>query len=121
MRLPSSPFLLQGPVEHSAQFILLHIACIKSFANNWQVLVTLNMHLSTQAAGMKLGKSIRNAELAKVPVVAVIGQRDIDAGAASVRTYHDGEIGQLPVDELVERLAATNKERTAFDTSAAQQ
>lgn len=72
-----------------------------------------------QAAGLKLGKSIRNAELAKIPVVAVVGQRDIDAGVVSVRTYQDGEIGQMPTDELVRRLAVTNAERTAFDTSVA--
>eukprot|EP01025_Chloroclados_australasicus_P026768 TRINITY_DN26588_c1_g2_i1.p2 TRINITY_DN26588_c1_g2~~TRINITY_DN26588_c1_g2_i1.p2 ORF type:complete len:172 (+),score=13.82 TRINITY_DN26588_c1_g2_i1:1-516(+) len=66
------------------------------------------------AAGEKLGKSIRNAELDKVPVVCVIGQRDIDAGVVSVRTYSEGEVGQMPVAELCERLRRANAERTGF-------
>lgn len=67
-----------------------------------------------QAIGQKLGKSIRSAELDKIPVVCIVGQRDIDAGVVSVRTYQDGEIGQMSVDELLRRLQTASVERTSF-------
>ena len=67
-----------------------------------------------QAAGEKLGKSIRNAELDKVPVVVVVGQRDIDDGVVSVRTYKDGEVGQLSVEELTSRLRGAIDETRDF-------
>ena len=67
-----------------------------------------------QASGEKLGKSIRNAELDKIPVVCVIGQRDVEAGVVSVRTYRDGEIGQMAPAELQQRLVAASVERHEF-------
>ena len=68
-----------------------------------------------QVSGEKLGKSIRNAELDKVPVVCVVGQRDIDAGVVSVRTYKDGEVGQMASDDLLQRLQAANAQRRDFE------
>lgn len=67
-----------------------------------------------QVVGEKMGKAIRNAEMEKIPVVCVIGPRDIEAGVVSVRTYADGELGELPHQELVTRLSDTNKNRTQF-------
>lgn len=58
----------------------------------------------TQAGGEKVGKMIRNAEVAKVPVVAVVGPRDIEAGVVSVRTFASGERGQVPVDDFLQRV-----------------
>jgi threonyl-tRNA synthetase len=72
-----------------------------------------------QTAGEKLGKSIRNAELEKIPVVCIVGQRDIDTGAVSVRTYAEGEVGQLSADEVVSRLLEASAQRTGFRTDAA--
>ena len=66
------------------------------------------------ATGEKIGKSIRNAEMDKVPVVCVVGARDIEAGVLSVRTYAAGELGQMPVDELITRLIKSNSDRTDF-------
>ena len=54
-----------------------------------------------------------------MPVVCVVGKRDIDAGVVSVRTYADGEVGQLAVDDLLDRLQATNDERKAFESGQA--
>eukprot|EP00793_Prasinoderma_coloniale_P001254 PRCOL_00005026-RA len=64
--------------------------------------------------GERLAKLIRNAEIAKVPVVGVVGARDEEAGEVSVRTRADGELGALKVDELVERLAAAATSKGAF-------
>lgn len=65
-------------------------------------------------AGEKMGKAIRNAEMEKIPVVCVIGPRDIEAGVVSVRTYVDGELGQLSHAELVTRLSDATLKRTQF-------
>ena len=78
------------------------------------VLILLFDVIEVQASGEKLGKLIRNAEMEKIPVVCVVGQRDIEAGAVSVRTYADGELGQLPVDDVLARLSKATAQRTQF-------
>ena len=67
-----------------------------------------------QVVGEKMGKAIRNAEMEKIPVVCVIGPRDIECGVVSVRTYGDGELGQLPLSDLVTRLSDATQKRTQF-------
>lgn len=64
--------------------------------------------------GLKMGKAIRNAQVDKIPLVCVIGPRDIESGAVSVRTYSEGEVGQLPRQELVSRLVNATQGRTQF-------
>lgn len=65
-------------------------------------------------SGMSIGKAIRNAETAKIPVMCVVGAREAEAGTLSVRTYKDGELGALPVEEVVARVGAAVTERKDF-------
>jgi threonyl-tRNA synthetase len=53
-----------------------------------------------------VGRKIRDAELAKAPYMLVAGDRERDAGSASVRHHGEGDLGALEVDELIERLRA---------------
>ena len=50
----------------------------------------------------------------KVPVVCVVGVRDMESGVLSVRTRADGELGELVVDEVVDRLASAVESKGAF-------
>jgi threonyl-tRNA synthetase len=53
-----------------------------------------------------VGRKIRDAELAKVPYMLVVGDREIDSGQPSVRSHAEGELGQLSPAALAERLEA---------------
>lgn len=66
------------------------------------------------ATGAKIGKSVRDAQMEKVPVMVVVGPRDIEAGVVSVRTFGDDAVTEMPQGELVDRLLRCNTERTAF-------
>jgi threonyl-tRNA synthetase len=55
-------------------------------------------------SGERLGKQIRTAELDKIPVVAVIGKREVETQTLSVRTRQAGELGQLTLVQLHEIL-----------------
>lgn len=61
-----------------------------------------------------MGKLIRNAETAKVPVMCVIGAREAEAGTLSVRTYRDGEVGVLPAAEVLSRAVVANATKSHF-------
>lgn len=76
--------------------------------------VTREVRSQLQVAGEKLGKAIRNAEMDKIPVVCVVGPRDIESGAVSVRTYWDGQLGPMEHDAVIQRLCDVNKYRKPF-------
>jgi threonyl-tRNA synthetase len=55
-------------------------------------------------SGDRLGKQIRNAEVEKIPVVAVVGKREAENKTLSIRTRSGGELGVLTLEQLQERL-----------------
>jgi threonyl-tRNA synthetase len=56
---------------------------------------------------------IANAEQMKVHTMLVIGARDMEADAVSVRVHGQGNLGAKPRDEVVTNLLASIKERRA--------
>jgi threonyl-tRNA synthetase len=65
-------------------------------------------------SGDRLGKMIRNAEKAKVPVMAVIGAKEVEANALNIRTRAQGELGALPVEQVVERITTAISDHSDF-------
>jgi threonyl-tRNA synthetase len=51
-----------------------------------------------------VGKKIHDAEIAKHPYMLVVGDREVGAEAVSVRSHAEGDLGQMPVAELVARI-----------------
>lgn len=66
------------------------------------------------ASNERLGKMIRTAEKEKVPVMAVVGAKEVEANALSVRTRAKGELGSIPASEFVEKLAQAIAQREEF-------
>jgi threonyl-tRNA synthetase len=63
--------------------------------------------------GESVGRKIREAELAKVPYMLVVGDREAEAGAAALRRHKEGDLGTVSVGEIAERLRAEASERRA--------
>jgi threonyl-tRNA synthetase len=53
-----------------------------------------------------LNHKIRDAQLQKIPYMLVVGDREIEAGAAAVRLRSGENLGSIAVDELLGRLEA---------------
>ncbi|MEO1146483.1 MAG: threonine--tRNA ligase [Cyanobacteria bacterium J06638_22] len=64
-----------------------------------------NIRAEVDESGERLGKMIRNAEKAKIPIMSVVGDKEVDAQALSIRTRASGELGQISIAEVTERLA----------------
>ncbi|MEM0980635.1 MAG: threonine--tRNA ligase [Cyanobacteria bacterium P01_H01_bin.58] len=64
----------------------------------------LGVKAEVDMSGDRLGKLIRNGEKSKIPVMAVVGAKELEANALSIRTRAAGELGAIPVDEVIERL-----------------
>ncbi|NWF58140.1 MAG: threonine--tRNA ligase [Fischerella sp.] len=63
-------------------------------------------------SGDRLGKLIRNAEKEKIPVMAVVGAKEVETNSLSIRTRANGELGTIAVGEVLDKIkeAITNFE-----------
>ncbi len=52
----------------------------------------------------KIGYKIRESQVNKIPFTIIIGEREAAQQAVSVRRYRHGDIGVMPVQELIARL-----------------
>lgn len=64
------------------------------------------IRVEVDARSESVGKRIRDGELAKVPYLLVVGDKEQEGGTASVRARHGADEGAIPVADLAERLAA---------------
>jgi threonyl-tRNA synthetase len=55
-------------------------------------------------SGERLGKMIRNAETQKIPVMAVVGAKEVESNTLSIRTRASGELGAIAVTEVIEKV-----------------
>jgi threonyl-tRNA synthetase len=60
-----------------------------------------------------IGRRIREAELRKVPYMLVMGDREVQEGAVSVRRHREGDIGTVGVAEFAERIGQETTARSA--------
>jgi threonyl-tRNA synthetase len=64
----------------------------------------LGIRAEVDTSGDRLGKLIRNAEKDKIPVMAVVGAKEVETNSLSIRTRASGELGAISVDEVVQKL-----------------
>jgi threonyl-tRNA synthetase len=55
-------------------------------------------------SGDRLGKMIRNAETQKIPVMAVVGDKERQAEALNIRTRAGGELGVMAIAEVEAKI-----------------
>ena len=61
----------------------------------------------------KIGKKIRDTEIAKVPYMLVFGEKEIEANAVSVRQQGKGDQGVKNLEEFINEISVQIKERRA--------
>jgi threonyl-tRNA synthetase len=73
-------------------------------------MVALGIRAEVDLSGDRLAKLIRNAEKDKIPVMAVVGAKEVEANSLSIRTRASGELGVITVDEVAGKIteAITN-------------
>jgi threonyl-tRNA synthetase len=62
----------------------------------------------------RLGKLIRNGEQLKIPVLAVIGAREAETGALSLRSRRQGDLGSVALDSLLSAATRANRQKDAL-------
>jgi threonyl-tRNA synthetase len=59
------------------------------------------LRVETDDRSEKLGARIRKGELAKVPCMLVVGEKEAAAGTVSVRLRHGGDAGTMTIEEFL--------------------
>jgi len=65
------------------------------------------LRVEVDSSGGRMQPKVRDAQLAKVPYTLVLGDRDEQAGAVSVRLLDGSERRTVPLADFVQHLAAT--------------
>jgi threonyl-tRNA synthetase len=60
----------------------------------------------------KVGKKIRQAEVEKVPLILVVGDKEVERGSASLRVHGQGDKGEVDVARFLEQALALNSQKS---------
>ena len=74
-------------------------------------LVGAGLRAEVDARDEKVGRKIRDAEEQKVPVMLVVGPREVEAGAVALRRHGLGDQGTRSLDDVVAELSAEAREQ----------
>ncbi len=78
-------------------------------------LQSFGLRVAADTTPEKIGAKIRDAQLEKIPVMLVVGAKEVETGTVSYRDRIDGDRGALPLAEVVRQL------RTEIDSKAIRQ
>jgi threonyl-tRNA synthetase len=67
------------------------------------------LRVEVDARDEKIGRKIREAEIAKVPAMLVVGAREAEAGTVTVRRHGGEDQGAMPVADCRDRLLDENR------------
>ncbi len=71
-----------------------------------------NLRVSLDDRNEKIGKKIREAQLAKIPYMLVIGDKEQEQGLVAVRHRKEGDLGTMTIDEFITMITKEVAEKT---------
>ena len=75
-------------------------------------LSTAKLRVDVDSRGERMNAKIRDAQLRKVPYMLVVGDREAEAQAAALRIRGGGDVGSVPVTEILSRLRKERDEKS---------
>jgi threonyl-tRNA synthetase len=72
------------------------------------------LRVQVDRSGDRMAKQIRKAELEKIPVMAIVGAKEMETETLSIRSRKHGELGALSVATVVEKMLAAVGDRGWF-------
>jgi len=60
----------------------------------------------------KVGKKIRQAEVEKIPLILVVGDKEVERGSASLRVHGQGDKGEVDMARFLEQALALNRQKS---------
>ena len=70
-----------------------------------------NIRVVLDSRNEKVGAKIRDAELKKIPVMLIVGEKEEESHTISIRRRHKGDLGSQPPNEFISNLIEEIKTR----------
>ncbi len=84
----------------------------KEYAKEYaSVLRTNGILVEVDERNEKIGYKIREAQLGKVPYMLIVGEKEKEANAVSVRSRREGELGQMDQAAFLEKISQEIKDK----------
>ncbi len=74
----------------------------------------VGLRVQLDRSGDRMAKQIRKGEMEKIPVMAIIGAKEVEAKTLSIRSRKHGELGAISVDEAISKMQVAISDRTWF-------
>ena len=99
---------------------------IAEILKNWGYTVTGSNNVETEITkklkengiraeffhGERLPKLIRNAEKQKIPLMAVVGPKEVETQSVTIRSRFSGELGTMTIDDFISGIKSATEKRT---------
>lgn len=76
-----------------------------------------NLRVEVDNSGDRLAKMVRNAEQERLPLMAIVGEREVESQTLSLRSRKSGEQGTLSIEEVLLRLNNAVNNGSDFETA----
>ncbi len=78
-------------------------------------LASAGFRVETDLRDEKIGYKIREAQLQKVPYMLIVGEKEMESGAVSVRARKSGDLGSMSLAQFQSRLESDVESRSCAD------
>ncbi len=68
----------------------------------------IGIRVSIDDRSEKVGYKIRDAEVKKIPYMAIIGEKELETGSVSIRRHGKGDQGSMVLAQFISKLASEN-------------
>ena len=70
------------------------------------------LRVEVDSRGERMNAKVRDAQMQKIPYMLVVGDKEAEAEAVSLRLRTNENIGAVPLEQFIERAGALNRERS---------
>eukprot|EP00178_Gracilaria_changii_P027844 TRINITY_DN920_c0_g1_i1.p1 TRINITY_DN920_c0_g1~~TRINITY_DN920_c0_g1_i1.p1 ORF type:complete len:699 (-),score=129.27 TRINITY_DN920_c0_g1_i1:3079-5175(-) len=75
----------------------------------------IGLRIEVDSSGERLGKMVRNGEQERVPLMAIVGEKEVSSGSLSIRSRQAGDVGVFPVDNALGRIRLAIEQGIGFE------
>ena len=83
-----------------------HVAAVGTLADRFR---QRDLRVEVDGRNERMQAKIRDAQLQKVPYMAVVGDKELEVGTVNIRRREGGDQVSMPVDAFLEQLAGESK------------
>ncbi|CAB9504103.1 Threonine--tRNA ligase catalytic [Seminavis robusta] len=76
----------------------------------------MGLRVEIDRGNERLAKQIRNAEQQRVPIIVVVGEKEMESGTLAVRSRQLGDMGSFNVDDLLNEMSRCAQETVEMTT-----